>query len=195
MRCYKDEYDLLNALSKGDETAFKCIYDDYSEKIFSNILRMVKSQSLAQELLQEIFIKLWDKRHLINPQKSFSAYLSRIAENTVFDFFRKAARDKALKKELLLTSSQLYFHIEENIYARENIHLIQSAIDALPPQRKKIFQLCKIEGLSYEEISQALNISVSTISDHIVKANHFIRDYLNKKPELSLSLLLIYLLH
>ena len=84
MWCDKEEYELLVALTKGDETAFECIYYRYSARIFANILRMVKSESLAQELLQEIFVKLWSKRHLINPQKPFTVYLLRIAENTVF---------------------------------------------------------------------------------------------------------------
>jgi RNA polymerase sigma-70 factor (ECF subfamily) len=191
MNCNKDEYELLSALTESDEAAFKGIYDKYSHRIFTAILPMVKCEATAKDLVQEIFIKLWNKRQMINPKKPFFLYLLRIAENTVFDFFRKAARDKALKNHLLANSLILYSHIEETLCNKENISLIQTAIDQLPPQRRKIFELCKVEGLSYEEVSSMLGISVSTISDHIVKANNCIRNYLSKQPELYLSALLI----
>ena len=174
-----DEKELLLLLSKDDETAFEKIYSLYSARLFGYLINLLKSETLAQEVLQDVFMKIWNNRQNINAEKSFRSYLFRIAENSVYDLFRKAARDKKLKAEIISRACEYYEHVEEQLFTKENLHLIQHAIDALPPQRRLVFRLCKLEGKSYSEVSRLLGISTSTISDHIVKATKFLRAYLD----------------
>lgn len=173
-----DERELLSLLKQGNEQAFEKIYNLYSSRLFGNIYRMVKSESTAEEILQDTFLKIWYNRAGIDLDKSFRSYLFRIAENNVYDFFRKATRDKKIRAQLFAAATEEYEHIETIIHRKENALLLQKAIDSLSPQRQQIFRSIKLDNKSYEEVSRLLGISVSTISDHIVKANKTIREFI-----------------
>ena len=173
-----DERELLSLLKQGNEQAFEKIYKSYSSHLFGNVFKMVKSETTTQEILQDVFIKIWSNRASIDLDKSFRSYLFRIAENKVYDFFRKASRDKKIQAQLFATATEEYEHIETMIHKKENDLLLKRAIDSLSPQRQQIFRLIKLDNKSYEEVSRQLGISVSTISDHIVKANKAIREFI-----------------
>lgn len=164
----------------SSEHAFLAIYKLYSGRLYGKLLKLLKSESQAKELLQEIFLKIWNNRENIDPEKSFRSYLFKIATNIVHDFFRKKIRDRTLQLDLSKGRSTQYTHIEEDFINKETYQVLLRAISLLPPQRQNIFRLCKIAGKSYDEVSHILGISTSTISDHIVKANHFIRNYFNR---------------
>lgn len=176
-----NEKDLIVLLAQDEEAAFEKLYAVYSGRLFGFLCKFVKSETFAGEILQDSFVKVWNSRHHIDPDQSFSAYLFRIAENLVYDFFRKAARDKKLQRELIYISAVQCSYVEETVYSKENVRLLQQVIDALPPKRRQVFQLVKIEERSYEEVSGLLNISTSTISDHIVKATKFLRENLDSR--------------
>jgi RNA polymerase sigma-70 factor (ECF subfamily) len=173
-----DERELLSLLKQGNEQAFEKIYNSYSSRLFGNVFKMVKSETTTQEILQDVFIKIWSNRASIDLDKSFRSYLFRIAENQVYDFFRKASRDKKIQAQLFAAATEEYEHIETIIHRKENALLLQKAIESLSPQRQQIFRLIKLDNKSYEEVSRQLGISVSTISDHIVKANKAIREFI-----------------
>lgn len=175
-----NEKELVILLTKDSEAAFEKLYNLYSGRLFGYLFKFVKSENFAREILQNSFVKIWNSRHHIDPEQSFSAYLFRIAENLIYDFFRKAARDKKLQKELISISAVQYNYVEDALCSKENARLLQHVIDALPPKRRQVFQLIKIEERSYEEVSGLLNISTSTISDHIVKATKFVREKLER---------------
>ena len=183
-----DERELLLLLKQGNEQAFEKIYNSYSSRLFGNIYRMVKSESTAEEILQDTFLKIWYNRTGIDLEKSFRSYLFRIAENNVYDFFRKATRDKKLRAQLFAAATEEYEHIEEMIYRKENALLLQKAIESLSPQRQQVFRLIKLDNKSYDEVSRLLGISVSTISDHIVKANKTIREFIFTHNDLMIIL-------
>jgi RNA polymerase sigma-70 factor (family 1) len=180
----QEEKDLLFELIRGNELAFKKIYQLYSSILFGRLMKLLKSESQAQEILQDVFVKLWQHRKAIDPEKSFRSFLFKIAENKVYDFFRKAARDKNMESQLIAFSTSTYNIIEEFKSGDENLATLQKALDSLPPQRQQVFRLCKLEGKSYKEVSELLGISVSTISDHIVKGTKSIREYFGKNNHL-----------
>ncbi len=184
-----DEKQLLQQMQLGNELAFEKIYKQYSIKLYGNLFRFVKSDKDAQELLQDVFLKVWKNRQQIDIEKPFSCYILKIAENNVYDFFRQAARDKKRAAHLITVSPAEYLHIEEMLLNKETALLLENAIKSLSPQRQQIFRLCKIEDKSYKEVSELLGISVSTISDHIVKATKAIRAFFIKHEHALLSLL------
>lgn len=175
-----NEVEILIRLRAGDARAFSELYSRYKYRIAANLLKLLKSEELAEEVLQELFVKVWDTRHLLDPERSFRAYLFRIAENMVIDYYRKASRDKKIRDQLTASHSEIYSHIEETIFTKESALLLQGAIDLLPPQRRQVFTLCKLEGHSYKEVSELLGISHSTINDHLLKANRFLKQHFNK---------------
>jgi RNA polymerase sigma-70 factor (family 1) len=176
-----DEKELLSRLSQGDQHAFNLIYKTYSPAIYKSILRLVKQADLAEEVLQDVFIKIWEKRESIAVDSSFKAYLFRVAHNQIMDMFRRVSFDRRLFDHLAKVSTELYCNTEELTDLKDTQGLLNEAIDALSPQRKRIYLLCKVEGKSYEEVSKMLDISTSTISDHIVKATKSVKSKLSDK--------------
>lgn len=174
-----NEKDLVMLLSKDSETAFEELYRLYRNRLLGYLIKLVKSEDVAVELLQDAFVKIWNNRHNIDPEQSFRSYLFRIAENVVYDFFRKAVRDKKLTQALINSACQ-YSHVEESFSDKENQQLLQDAINLLPPKRRRVFEMIKIEERSYEEVSLLLDVSTSTINDHIVKATKSIRENLER---------------
>ncbi|QRY55568.1 RNA polymerase sigma factor [Sphingobacterium siyangense] len=172
-----DEKGLLVKLQSGDHTAFENIYHLYQDRMIASALRLLKSPDLAEDLVQALFIKLWEQRMNIDTSKSLSAFLYKIASNMAYDIFRKASRDKQLFDHLLYNSQKSYTHIDDYIYSKENKEQLQMAIDSLPPQQRLIYTLCKIEEKSYQEVSRELNISEGTVNNHLTRANRAIKAY------------------
>lgn len=181
---YIDEKALLLKLKDGDEQAFDKLYQSYSLRIYRKLFKMVKVDVLADELTQDVFVKVWTKRHLLDSEQSFRSYLFSIAQHLVYDTYRKMSRDESLVNKVKLISTELYTHTEEDIYYKETAEMVQKAIELLPTQQRRVFQACKIEGRSYEEVARELNISVSTVNGHIVKATKTVAEYLSKSGTL-----------
>jgi RNA polymerase sigma-70 factor (ECF subfamily) len=127
---------------------------------------------------------VWENRETLDTELSFSAYLHRIAKNRIIDIYRKSNRDKILEARLTASRSVAYSHVEETVIEKEERELILYAIEQLPTKRKLIYKLCKIEGKSYQEVSELLGISVHTVNDHIKKANSFLKELLSNPKEL-----------
>ena len=102
-----------------------------------------------------------------------------------------AARDKKLQERIALSFVETYAHIEEDIFNKETRDLLEQAIDQLSPQRKEVFTLCRIEGRSYQEAADLLGISSSTVSNHLVKANSSVRQFLFRSKESMLILIAV----
>lgn len=172
-----DERELLVKLRDGDQRAFQDLYHLYSKRILINTIRMVKDEDEAQEILQDVFIRLWNSRKNIDPDKPFRSYLLSINQNLVRDFFRREALDRKMQATLITQSTELYDHIESDLYFKESSALLQRAIDALPLQRRRIYTLCKIEGKSYNEVAEIMGITVPTVGNQLVKATQSIKAY------------------
>ncbi len=173
-----DEHELLARLRLGDETAFRRLYDRYSRPIYGNIFRLVRDEFVADDLLQDVFVKIWEHREHIDPNQSFRAYLFTCSRHFAFNFKRRLQ----LEIEVAIQMARGYVDSDDTVVdslnAKETEVLLQEAIGELPAQRQRIFRLCKIDGLSYRQIAEQLGISEATVRDHIVKANKFIKDRL-----------------
>lgn len=184
-----NEQDLLLKLREGDELAFEVIYRKHSLAIYANILRMVHNEEVASDLLQEVFLKIWENRVKIDPDKSFKGYLFTCSRFLVLNFLRHVSIEKQVENYLLHTRSEAYDHIEADVFTKETEAYLSQTIAQLPPQRQKIYTLCKVEGMSYEQVATVLGISITTVQDHIVKANRFIKKHLSGAPVMILATL------
>jgi len=171
------EGEVLHELSQGCEKAFEQVYTHYSPRLYGKLFRLLKSEALVEELLQDVFLAVWKNRQNIDPARSFCAYLFCIATNKAYDLFRRSVRNRRLLEHLARQGMTPCEAPESVLMRRELLGNVREAIDLLPPKRRQVFLLCKVDGKSYEEVSCALGISTSTISDHIVKANLFLKNY------------------
>jgi RNA polymerase sigma-70 factor (ECF subfamily) len=181
---------LVLQLKGGCATAFTHLYREYSERLYYNILSLVKDEATAEELVQDIFAKIWHKREQIDIETSFGGYLFTSGRNRVYDFFATASRNQRLYERIKSTATETYSHIEEALLSRENAGILQKAIASLTPQRRRAFELCKIEGLSYKEASTIMAVSLTTIKDHMAHARTSLRKYLDEHEEIMLGLTL-----
>lgn len=188
-----DEKELLVQLREGSAQAFDYFYHQYSLRIYRKLLKMVRVDVIAEELLQDAFVKIWDKRHQIDPDLSFKSYLFIIAQNLVYDLYRKVTREERLQELIKSANSELYMHVEEGVFLKETSEILNQAINSLPSQQKLVFTLCKLEGKSYEDASATLGISTSTINSHIVKATKSIKGYMFREQNAAFLLAMSFM--
>jgi len=182
------EKQLLDELRAGSEAAFTQLYRMYSVRLYYNILALVKDENVAEELVQDVFSKIWRKRERISVEKTFAAYLFITGRNRVYDFFQQLTRDHKLYSRVKQLAVEHYSPIEEALSARENAELLYKAIASLPPQRRRAFELCKIEGRSYRQASEIMGVSLSTLKDHMSNALEAIRTYISRNKEVAMAL-------
>lgn len=189
-----NEKDLLERMRHGDVYAFHRIYDRYKGPLAHRVLLLLKADELVQDVLQDLFLKVWEHRSTIDPNKSFRAYLFRIISNQVTDIFRKVHREIVLQERLLHERSDGYCHIEEEVISKENIRLIHDALLKLPARQREIFVLHKFDGKSYKEISEELGIEPATINQHIYRAMQHLNRLVNPKLPFIMLFLSIFFL-
>ena len=158
---------------------FTQLYHRYSLRLLGRIVRLVKSEEVAEELLQNLFVKICEKREQIDPDKLLKPFLFTIAHNLVYDHFRKVAQNERFRNEFIQSYAEGYKHIEEELVYKQSEEKIMDAIKSLPPQCQRVFVLFKIEGKSYAEICELLNISKSTVNNHLTKANALLKQNLS----------------
>jgi RNA polymerase sigma-70 factor (family 1) len=188
--CHYDEKELLRQLQQGDQQAFLELYDHYQAPLYHYILRFVKIPGLAEDLTQDVFLKVWEIRDRIEPTLSFRAYLYTISRNRVFKSLKKITADAAKRQQLLHHLQQAattpYLQLQWQEYQRS----LQKAIKALPPQRQRVFNLCREEGKSYEEVARELGISRNTVKEHMVLAVKCLKEYFHLATDISFLLVL-----
>ncbi|WP_295120030.1 RNA polymerase sigma factor [uncultured Chitinophaga sp.] len=169
---------LLEAIAKGDGIAFRAVFDHYWDKIYSMALAYTKSASLADDVVQEVFIKIWGKREQLPAVEKFDAYLFISARNEIISTLRKKVIHLPLEEHLHQHISAQTPVPDEVLSLKESQALISEAVAILPPQQQRIYILSRTEGLSQQQISEQLGISVSTVKVHMNKALHTIKAYL-----------------
>lgn len=170
--------DVLLRLGDGDEQAFAEVYDRYSPRIFGSILKLVKDRNVAEDLLQDVFVKVWHKRAEIDPARSFTSFLFTVARNQVYNYMRRASLEVQVAAYITAQTSESYQHVEEQVHYSESEKAIWEAIDRLPSRRKLVYIRCKIEGRSYDEVAEELGVTVAAVNAHIVKATKAIKAHL-----------------
>lgn len=174
-----DDDNLVQLLQKGNVAAFDSLFKVYSTKLYSFALKYFKNETEAEELVQEVFVKVWENRQTLKSELSFKSYLFTIALNQIRKYFNKKATTlryfESLQKEPINTDNQdLYEGNYET--ALNQINLI---IEKMPPRRREILIKRKLEGKSSKEIAKELNISAGTVDNQISEALRFIRSQLN----------------
>lgn len=178
-----NEYLLVSELKCGNEKAFKSLFDHYYQAIYGYSISLLKSKDLAEENVQDVFMKIWMHREQLNAEQSFKAFLYAIARNAAFNTLSKAANDSVLREEIFYNSDKFYEKGDFSIREADCKKIKKAAIKQLPPMRKKIFKLSRKQGKTYEEISQELGISLQTVKNQMSKALESLRNYLRIHDE------------
>jgi RNA polymerase sigma-70 factor (ECF subfamily) len=180
------DQELAYLIRNGNMPAFDVIYKKYSVRIYSFVLGIIKSKDDAEDIVQEVFIKLWDKRESIKEYLSFKSFLFTIAYNTTISVIRKRVKEKDFVA--LVKSKQIPLEINTHNLQLEYDELkekLDGAVDKLPRRQKQVYTLSRNEELTYKEIAEEMGISVNTVEIHMVKALNFIRVNINSSGYIS----------
>lgn len=174
------EKELVKKLKEGDSFAFEVLFYKYRNKVKGFAIKLVPAQIDPEEIVQEVFVKLWLKKEAVDPEKDFQSYLFSIAKHLVLDHLKSAVNRK------------LYYvgeHFQQDLLADEGIEhsitedaeaKLQKLINKIPERRREIFLLSRFEGLSYKQIAERLNISENTVDSQIRNALAFLRKEFRK---------------
>jgi RNA polymerase sigma-70 factor (ECF subfamily) len=190
----KLEIDVFERLKKGDVLAFDAVYAKYCRRLFGFVLKYVKQKDDAEEIVQEVFVKIWESRHKIDVFSSFDSFLFTIAYNSTISLLRKRVTEKKYI-EFLISQQQEYIVDDSSVEMQfnelnENVQLL---LNELTPRQKEVFQLSRVEGLTHEEIAIKLNISTNTVKNHVVTALSFLRKRLDNKLLVNLLFISLFL--
>ena len=182
---------LLIDLKNGDEKAFETLFWKYNEHVYHFIYSLLYEKSMAEDLTQNVFLKIWEKHETIDVEQNFDAYLFTIARNLVYKETENRLLSEKLTESLQRQLSDADSLTEERIDAESLREYINSLIEELPPSRREIFRLNRHEHLSYKEIAERLSISEKTVETQLSRALRFLRDRLSSDGFLCLITLFL----
>ena len=183
------EEELLTRLQKGDMKAFDDLYWKYQKAVYLNVLKLTKDISAAEDIVQEVFISLWEKRHTIDTGRSVSGWLFVSSYNRSINVLKKKLRESHAPMEIdqLSEESEPQQHIEDL-----HLAILEKAIAQLPPQKRRVFELCKLQGKTYEEAAIEMNLSKHTVKEYLSGAISFIKDFVHQHPESGKDLIVLF---
>lgn len=180
---------LLHQLADGDENAFRILYDRYRDKLFFYVLRITGSRQIAEDVLQEVFAKIWVGREGMKDVQCFSAWLFRLAKNKTINGLRRLSRETSILAEIGFTTNRQVNNTSETLDFLDTRKALQEAMEQLPPRQKLVYRLRWEQGLKSREIARHLNISPLTVKKHIAEASRSIRSLLEKKTTISVTVI------
>ncbi len=175
----RTDSELVQELSQSFSGAFDELFNSYALKIFCFAKSILKSKEEAEEVVQNTFLIVWEKRQIIDHNQSFKSFLFSVAYNVTMDRFRLRIRDRKYRDYVLMNAISFYDG-EQLLVSKDLFHNVENIVEELPPRRREIFTLRQIKGLSYKEISKELNISVKTVENNINLAIKYIKGRISK---------------
>lgn len=192
MKTGKSNKELLLLIQKDDKIAFYNLYERYSRRLYGFVYRFIKQESDTEEIVQEVFIKIWESRSKIDVYSSFESFLFTVAYNATISLFRKRVTENKYLEHL--KSIQQFDDapdLIDEIYFNELNKKVKSLLNKLTPRQKEIFQLSREKGLTHDEIAKKMNISLNTVKKHITNTLTFLKSHID--TSLMINLLFVYL--
>ena len=168
------ESHLVKKVRQGCHVSYSILFEKYSKKLYNFSYKYTNSQVESEGIVQEVFMKIWQKRETLNPELSFNSFVITIAKHSIFNLMKKNAYRKAYKDQLH-PSAFVTEETEQKIIFSDLDDLAQESINKLPPKRKQIFLLRRDSELSIKEIATKLNISESTVENQMNRAMKTLR--------------------
>jgi len=190
----KSKTELVKLLKKGDMVAFDATYNKYCHKLHEFVFMYLKQEEDAEEIVQEVFIKIWESKSKIDTYASFESFLFTIAYNATMSLLRKRVSEAKSRK--YLKSQQQIGTAEQaidEIQFKELNHKVESLLKQLTPRQKEIYRLSREEGLTHKEISQKLNISESTVNNHLVTTLKYLKSHIDSSLAVNVLFFCLFL--
>jgi RNA polymerase sigma-70 factor (family 1) len=183
----------VKGLIDNDKKALDMLYNFYYPRLYSFAKGFLKVEDDINDILQEVFIKIWENRKNIKNVETFNAYIFTITKNAVISYFREKTKLSSFESRMKEMATSEGFFLNPSIEYEDIKEKVEKLIDKLPEKRKQIFRLSRENGLSHREIASELGISVKTVEDHMMHAIRFLREHLKTLDIVTLLYLAIFL--
>lgn len=183
---------LARRIKKGDVQAFDRLYERYSQRLYGFAFSMLKNKEDAKEVVQETFLKIWNKRTAIDDSHSLQSFLFSVSYNLIIDLFRKRTRDQDLLAQFKAQFNEESLPADELVQLKELTDEVHRLVNELPRKRRAIYLLSREEGLSHKEIADQLGITEKTVENQITLSLKHIRSRLNSGSLLTLLFLSLF---
>ena len=191
---YSEDTELVKRLQKGDVEAFDLLYEKYSVRLYSFGLKYLRSASETEELVQSVFLKIWENRKHLKKELSYKSYLFTIAYNDICKLFRKRKYTQIFIDEAIHENNQSSSETVERIDYQSTLSRVVQIIDKLPQRQKDIIRKSRLEGKPSKEIAEEMKLSPGTVDNYISEAVKFIRGHLRKEDLALVLFFSMYLL-
>jgi RNA polymerase sigma-70 factor (family 1) len=184
-----DDKALFLKIAEGDEKAFTELFNTYTPKLFPFVFKLTRNEHLAEEMIQETFLRLWVNRAELVNVKEPASWVFKIAANVSITWLRKQSN-----RQRLLTAVELKEAsdtVVDKLETKELALIISKAVEGLPDRRREIYRLSREQGLNHQQIAEKLKLSTNTVANQIGISLKFIREFINKETGLSVVTLLI----
>lgn len=182
MKDSKSNSELIKLFKAGDIVAFDAIYERYCRRLFGFVLQYLKNQEDTKEIIQEVFLKIWEARRNINNYSTFDSFIFTVAYNSTISLLRKRLTERKYLENLKLRQKiSASPGLIDEIQFKDLDEKVQSLLIRLTPRQREIFHLSREEGLTHGEIAKKLNISTNTVKNQIVTVLTFLRSELNSE--------------
>ncbi|MBS1567166.1 MAG: RNA polymerase sigma-70 factor [Bacteroidetes bacterium] len=185
------EHELLQRIARGDRVAFNKLYTRYLDNLYRYVFLFTRSAEISEEIVQDVFIRLWESRDLLADVHSFQPYLLRAAKNKIMDDRRRRQVRRRALEGLRAQSAEQPLTPGDAFDYKAYYLLVQEAIGQLTPRRQEVFRLSTEKGLSYDEIAAQLQISKSAVKKQLYEAYDSVQQYLARHGGLSFLLVLL----
>ena len=173
------ERELVDGVKDGLASAFDQLYENYANRLYHFALSILKSKQDAEEVVQNTFYKIWEKRHTLERDQPFKSFIFKISYNVTVDLLRERLKEKKYKDNIL-GKATINFNLDESIEFGDLLDNVNEIVKDLPPRKSEIYQLSRVHQLSYSEIAERLNISVKTVENSINFSLNFIKKRLGE---------------
>lgn len=186
-----DENELLAKVAAGDQRAFRILYESYYRKVYTQASRLMRDSIAGEEILQEVFLKLWRLGPGLTAIHNLDNYLKTTTRNQGLNALRRLALEAKGSRAIGLNYTDVHNETEEGILLNDTRRILDAAIDRLPKQQREVYQLCHQEGLKYEQAAERLNLSPLTVQTHMKRALKSLRGYLQNHTEVAIMLIIV----
>lgn len=186
-----DEKALLSAIANGSEPAFRQLFLHWHQQLAGYIYRITESKEHTEEIVQDVFLKIWMVRETLTGIRNFKSFLLVVSRNRAYDVLKQQSRER-WKRKAWETESAIQHFCEPPEMELIQLSLIDKAIASLPPRRKEVFLLCRYEGFAYNEAAEQLGISRESVKTHLRLATASISTFIRSNASaifLSLTIL------
>jgi RNA polymerase sigma-70 factor (family 1) len=189
MSYLSSEGEILRGVAAGEKQAFQQVYEQYAGELYRYIYLFIRSKEETEDILQNVFTNIWLRNDTLQEVTSLRAYLFRASRNQVLNYFRNAKVKMRVHQHLATGEGRNMDDLNEQLLFKQYYAIAKDAIDKLPTRRKEVFKLNLEQGLDMHQIALQLGISTSAVKQHLYAASDFIRNYLQKHGEITVTLL------